>query len=128
METAADSDDDEDVHHVLDFDVGDWVDPEASLLKHGELGKDVPYRGCGSDQMDEESLSVRQADAAIEHTNRVRSLRNAQDIVKKMGGSLGASLNDTLNRVINREQKRFKAMMRSDAEVCQEVFQGLEAE
>ena len=67
--------------------------------------------------MDEESLSVTQGDTAIEHTNRVRSLRNAQDTVKEVGGAWGASLNDTLNRVINREQKRFKAMMRSDAEV-----------
>ena len=127
METSTDSDDDEDAHHVLDFDAGDWVDPEASRLRHGEFGKDVPPRGCGSDQMDEESLSVTQGGTAIEHTNRVRSLRHAQDIVKEVGGALGASLNDTLNRVINREQKRFKAMMRSDAKVCREVSAGLEA-
>ena len=78
--------------------------------------------------MDEESLSVTQGDTAIEHTNRVRSLRHAQDIVKDVGGALGASLNDTLNRVISSEQKRFGAMMRSDAAVCQEVFAGLQAE
>ena len=89
METSTDSDDDEDAHHVLDFDVGDWVDPEASRLRHGEFGKDVPPRGCGSDQMDEESLSVTQGDTAVEHANRVRSLRNDQDIVKDVGGAWG---------------------------------------
>ena len=128
METATDSDDDEDVHHVPDFDVGDWVDPEASQLNHGELGKDVPHRGCGSDQMEEESVNATQVAAVIEHSTRVRSLRHAQDIVKEVGGALGATLSDTLNRVIHSEQKRFNAMMRSDAEVCQEVFAGLEAE
>ena len=118
METATDGDADEDVHHVPDFDVGDWVAPEASQLNHGELEKDVPHRGCGSNQMEEESLSVTQADAAIEHSTRVRSLKHAQDIVKKVGGALGASLNDTLNRVINFEHKRFYAMMRCNSEVC----------
>ena len=78
--------------------------------------------------MDEESFSVTQDDAAIEHTHRVRSLRQAQNIVRDVGGVVGAALNDTLSRVISSEQKRFGAMMRSDAAVCQEVFAGLEAE
>ena len=113
---------------VLEFDAGDWVDPELSRLKHGVPEVDVPHHGDGDDQMRKESLNGEQADAVIEHSTRLQSLKQAQDIFKEVGGALGASLNDTVRRVIHTEIKRFNERMRADKGVCQELRAGLEAE
>ena len=106
-----------------------------SIAIHGHLHEkhtvpevDAPNHGDGDEQMRRKSLNDAQADAAIEHSTRLRSLRRAQDIVKEVGGAMGASLNDTLNRVIHFESKRFKPRMQTDPGVCQELRAGLEAE
>ena len=98
------------------------------MAEQSEPKSDPPNHGDGDGQMRKERLTDAQAGAVIEHSSRLRSLRQAQDIFTEIGGALGASLNDTLNRVISSEQKRFGAMMRCDAAVCQEVFAGLQAE
>ena len=64
----------------------------------------------------------------MEHSTRLRSLKQAQEIFKQVGGALGASLNNTVNRVIHAESKRFYTRMRADEGVCREVRAGLEAE
>ena len=113
-EAAKEGDDNEEVDDVLEFDAGDWVDPELSRLKHGVPEVDVPHHGDGDDQMRKESLNGEQADAVIEHSTRLQSLKQAQDIFKEVGGRLGASLNDTARRVIHTEIKRFNERMRAD--------------
>ena len=118
-EAANKGDDNEEVDDVPEFDADDWVDPEASLLKHTVPEVDAPHHGDGDDQMRKESLDDEQADAVIEHSTRLRALKQAQEILKEVGGALGASLHNTVNRVIHSETKRFNTRMRADKGVCQ---------
>ena len=135
-EAANEGDDNEEVDDVPEFDaddwvdpeVSDWVDPEVSQVKHTVPEVDAPHHGDGDDQMRNESLNDEQADAVIEHSTRLRSLKQAKEIFNEVGGALGASLKDTVNRVIHSENKRFNTRMRADDRVCQEVRAGLEAE
>ena len=78
--------------------------------------------------MRKHSLNDEQADPVIDHSPRLRSLKQAQEILKVVGGASGASLHNTVNRVIRSETKRFNTRMRADKGVCQEVRAGLEAE
>ncbi len=88
-EVAKEADDNEDVDDVPDFDACDWVDPAVSRLKHGRPEVDVPHHGDGDVQMRNESLNGEQADEVIEHSTRLRSLKQAQEIFKEVGGALG---------------------------------------
>ena len=99
---------------VLEFDADDWADPEASLVKHTVPEVDAPRHGDGGDQTRKASLNDEQADAAIEQSNRLRSLKQAIQLFKEVGGSLGASLTDTVDHVLHIEHKRFSIMMRAD--------------
>ena len=73
-------------------------------------------------------MQTNQTDAAVEHSNRLRSLKQARDIFKDIGGALGASLLDTVGRVMHTETKRFNTLMRGEEKVLQEMRAGLEAE
>jgi len=116
------------VDDVPDFDADDWVDAEVALHMRQVPEVDVPHHGNGGDQTRTESLNGEQADAVIEHSIRLRSLKQAQDIFKEAGGAFGDSLSDTASRVIHSEIKRFNTKMGADKEVRQEVRAGLEAE
>ena len=75
---------------VLDFDPDDWIDPDVAALNHGALEVDVTRHGDGDDQnMVNESLNADQAEAVLEQSARFRSLNQAQDIFKELGGALG---------------------------------------
>ena len=101
---------------VPEFDPDDWVDPEAALLKH----KVPPHHGDGDVQTAIASMNEEQADSVLEHSTRLRSLKQAQDIFKEVGGSMGASLMETVSRVMHIENKRFNTLFRSDVNVLQE--------
>ena len=64
----------------------------------------------------------------LEHSARLRSLKQAQDLFKEMCGALGASLMETVRRVMYVERKRFATMVQVDENVLQEMHAGLEAE
>jgi len=89
---------------------------------------DAPHHGDGDGRERKENLNDEQADAVIKHSTRLRSLTQAKDIFKEVGGALGASLNDTVTRVIHTESKRFNTRMRADQGGCQELRAGLDAE
>ena len=74
------------------------------------------------------SLSGELADAFVEHSARLRSLKEAQDIFKDIGGTMGASLKDTVSRVMHMETKRIATRMRGDERVYQDLRTWLEAE
>ena len=118
----------EELDDVPEFDADDWVDPEASLVKNTVPEVDAPHHGDGDGRERKENLNDEQADAVIKHSTRLRSLTQAKDIFKEVGGALGASLNDTVTRVIHTESKRFNTRMRADQGVCQELQAGLDAE
>ena len=67
-----------------------------------------------------ESLSAEEADSVLEHSARFRSLQQARDIFKDLGGALGASLMETVSRVMHIENKRFNTLFRRDVNVLQE--------
>ena len=110
-EAAIKGDDNEEADDAPGFDGNDWVDPEASRVKQTAPGVHALNHGDGDDQMRRESLTDAQAGAVIEHSSRLRSLRQAQEIFTDIGGALGASLNDTVNKVIHLESKRFNIRM-----------------
>ena len=121
-------DDAEDEEEVLDFDPDDWVDPQAAAHHNGACDVDVPPHGDGDDQIREASLNDEQADSVLGHSARLRSLKQAQDIFKELGGALGASLMEAVSRVMHTETKRFTTLMKGDENVLQEMRAGLEAE
>ena len=86
---AANASDEDDEEKVLDFDLDDWVDPETVALQRGASAADVSRHGDGDDQTAEASLNAAQADSVLEHSTRLRSLKQAQDIFKDLGGALG---------------------------------------
>ena len=124
-EAATKDDDNKEVDDVPEFDSDDWVDPEAALANNTVPEVDAPHHGDGDDQVRRESLNDEQADTVMEHSTRLRSLKQAQEIFKEVGGALGASLNNTVNRVIHSESKRLKTRMHADPVVCQELRTGL---
>ena len=73
-------------------------------------------------------MNDEQADSVLGHSARLRSLKQAQDIFKELGGALGASLMEAVSRVMHTETKRFITLMQGDENVVQEVRAGLEAE
>ena len=113
---------------VLDFDPDDWTDPQAAALPNGARDDDVPHHGDGDDQNVKARLNEEQTESVIEHSTRLRSLKQAQDIFQEMGGAMGASLMGIVNRVIHTETKRFTTMMQGDERVVQEMRAGLDAE
>ena len=124
------SDDDDEEKEVLDFDPNDWVDPEAATIQHKAKDADALRHGDGDGdaQIVEASLNAEQADALLDHSTRLRGLKQARDIFKDMGGALGASLLDTVNRVMHSETKKFNGVMRSNENVIQAMHNSLEAE
>ena len=120
-------DDDGEDEEILDFDPADWTD-QRPAIQNNASDADVSRHGDGDAQIVKLSLDAEQADAAVEHSNRLRSLKHAQDIFKDVGGALGASLLDTVGRVMHTETKRFNILMRGDEKVLQEMRAGLEAE
>ena len=125
-----DDDDDDEEKEVLDFDPNDWVDPEAAAIQHKAKDDDALRHGDGDGDAEirEASLNAEQADALLDHSTRLRSLKQARDIFKDMGGALGASLLDTVSRVMHSETKRFNGVMRSNENVIQAMHNSLEAE
>ena len=111
-EAANEGDVNEEVDDVSLFDADDWVDPEVAAVQNNASDADVSRHGDGDAQIVKLSLDAEQADAAVEHSNRLRSLKHAQDIFKDIGGALGASLLDTVGRVMHTETKRFNILMR----------------
>ena len=105
---------------VLDFDPDDWIDPQAAALQNGVRDADVPHHGDGDVQTAKASMNEEQADSVLEHSTRLRSLKQAQDIFKELGGALGASLMETVSRVMHTENKRFNTRLRGDENVLQE--------
>ena len=105
---------------VLDFDPDDWIDPQAAALQNGVRDADVPHHGDGDVQTAKASMNEEQADSVLEHSTRLRSLKQAQDIFKELGGALGASLMETVSRVMHTENKRFNTLLRGDENVLQE--------
>jgi len=105
---------------VLDFDPDDWFDPQAAALQNGVRDADVPHHGDGDVQIAKASMHEEQADSVLEHSTRLRSLKQAQDIFKELGGALGASLMETVSRVMHTETKRFTTLLRGDENVLQE--------
>ena len=84
--------------------------PHMGQLDEIEIGQEdeatsdpdgVPWEddGDGDDQIPKASMNAEQADSVLEHSARLRSLQDAQDICKDMGGVLGASLMEVLSRV-----------------------------
>ena len=126
-EAAKAGDDDGEDKQVLDFDPADWVHGEAAIQNHAS-DADVSRHGDGDAQTVKLSLDAEQADVAVEHSNRLRSLKQARDIFKDIGGALGASLLDTVGRVMHTETKRFNILMRGEEKVLEEMRAGLEAE
>ena len=124
--------DEEEDEEILTFDPGDWVGPEVAALQYGGNGvshaADVSSHGDGDDQIMKATLNADQADSLLGHSTRLRSLKQAQDIFKDLGGVLGVSLRDTLSRVMHNETKRFNTLMRCDDTVLKEMRAGLEAE
>ena len=59
---------------VLDFDPDDWIDPQAAALQKGARDADVPHHGDGDVQIAKASTNEEQADAALGHSTRLRSL------------------------------------------------------
>ena len=97
-------------------------------LQNGARDADVPHHGDGDDQTVETSLNEEQADCLLEHSARLRSLKQAQDVFKEMRGALGASLMETVRRVMHTGRKRFTTLVQGDKNVLQEMHAGLEAE
>ena len=56
-------------------------------------------RGDGEDQIREASLNDEQADSVLGHSARLRSLKQARDIFKELGGAVGASLMNTISLI-----------------------------
>ena len=127
-EAAKAGDDDGEDQQILDFDPADWVDPETAAIQKHASDADVSRHGDGDAQTVKLSLDAEQADVAVEHSNRLRSLKQARDIFKDIGGALGASLLDTVGRVMHTETKRINILMRGDQKVLQEMRAGLAAE
>ena len=73
-------------------------------------------------------MNEEQADCLLEHSARLRSLKQARDIFKELGGAVGASLMDTVSRVMHIETMRFTTLLQVDENVLQEMHAGLEEE
>ena len=128
VDSAKAVDDDGEDNAILDFDPDDWVDAEAAAVQNNASDADVSRHGDGDAQMVMLGLDAEHADIALEHSNRLRSLRHAQDIFQDIGGPLGASMLDTVSRVMHTETKRFNTLMRGEEKVHQEMRAALEAE
>ena len=122
-----------DEEDILDFDPGDWVDPEAAKAEYGQNGVsgvvavvDASSQGDGDGQ--EAALNEEQLDTLMDHSSRMRGLMQAKGIVRDLGGALGASLTTTLNKVIHNETKRFNTVNRADSAILKELHRGLQDE
>ena len=112
---------------VPDFDPADWVDPTKAALQNGG-DADVSHHGDGDDKIATTTPNLEQSDSLLEHSSRLRSLKQAHDIFKELGGAMGASLRDTVSRVMETETRRFARLLREDDTVLQEMRAGLDAE
>ena len=117
---SASDDAEEEDEEVLDFDPDDWIDPQAAALQNGARDADVPHHGDGDVQIAKASMNEEQADSVLEHSTCLRSLKQALDIFKELGGALGASLMETVSRVMHTEIKRITTLLRGDENVLQE--------
>ena len=86
---AANASDEDDEEKVLDFEPDDWADPEAAALQLGASDADGSRHGDGDDQTVKAGLSAAQADSVLEDSARLRSLKQANDILKDLGGAVG---------------------------------------
>ena len=70
------------------------------------MQSDMVFRRRLSDEQSAEtSLNEEQADYLLEHSARLRSLKQVQDLFKDMGGALGVPLMVIVFRVMQIERK-----------------------